>query len=44
LVQELVDWLGDRFEVTVDTLDGIQETIHFRLPPELADTSGEQMT
>lgn len=39
LVQELIDWLGERFDVTVETLDGIEENIHFRLPPELADRS-----
>ena len=42
LVQDLVAWLKDRFEVTLETLDGVQENIHFRLPPELADRKNDQ--
>jgi 4-hydroxy-3-methylbut-2-enyl diphosphate reductase len=37
LVQDLIARLGERYAVTVETLDGIQENVHFRLPPELAD-------
>jgi len=37
LVQELIARLGERYDVSVETLDGIQENVHFRLPVELAD-------
>ncbi len=37
LVQDLVGWLGERFDVKLETLDGIEENIHFRLPSELLD-------
>jgi 4-hydroxy-3-methylbut-2-enyl diphosphate reductase len=37
LVQDLIARLGERYDVTVETLDGIQENVHFRLPVELAD-------
>lgn len=37
LVQDLVNWLDQRFEITLEILDGIKETIQFRLPPELSD-------
>ena len=42
LVQELVAWLDERFEMMLETLDGIQENIHFRLPPELIDDTDGQ--
>ena len=35
LVQALVDRLGDLFDITVTDLDGIEENVTFRLPPEL---------
>ena len=35
LVQALVDRLRDMFDVTVTDLDGIDENVTFRLPPEL---------
>ena len=41
LVQELIDRLGDMFDVTVTDLDGIEENVTFRLPRELLD-AGEQ--
>ncbi|MGI9437932.1 MAG: 4-hydroxy-3-methylbut-2-enyl diphosphate reductase [Geminicoccaceae bacterium] len=44
LVQELITWLGDHFDTSVETLDGIEETIHFRLPAELADCPGKTVT
>lgn len=44
LVQNLVAWLGQRFDVTVETLDGVEENIHFRLPPELASDKDRQST
>jgi 4-hydroxy-3-methylbut-2-enyl diphosphate reductase len=37
LVKELIARLGERYAVTVETLDGIEENVHFRLPPELAE-------
>ena len=42
LVQELIDRLGDMFDVTVTDLDGIEENVTFRLPRELLD-AGEQI-
>jgi 4-hydroxy-3-methylbut-2-enyl diphosphate reductase len=41
LVQQLIRKLGDRFQVEVETLDGIAENVHFRLPPELADRAAD---
>ena len=35
LVQALVDRLGEMFDITVTDLDGIEENVTFRLPPEL---------
>jgi 4-hydroxy-3-methylbut-2-enyl diphosphate reductase len=35
LVQELIGKLKDHFVVHVETLAGIEENVHFRLPPEL---------
>lgn len=35
LVQDLIAWMSDRFEVTIESLDGNEENIHFRLPSEL---------
>jgi 4-hydroxy-3-methylbut-2-en-1-yl diphosphate reductase len=37
LVQELVGRLAAHYEVIVETLAGIEENVHFRLPPELAE-------
>ena len=37
LVQDLIDRLGDLFDVTVTDLDGIEENVTFRLPRELLD-------
>jgi 4-hydroxy-3-methylbut-2-enyl diphosphate reductase len=37
LVQDLIRKLGQHFAVQVETLAGIEENVHFRLPPELAD-------
>ena len=37
LVQELVARLAASYEVAVETLAGIEENVHFRLPAELAD-------
>jgi 4-hydroxy-3-methylbut-2-enyl diphosphate reductase len=37
LVRELIGKLEQRFAVQVETLAGIEENVHFRLPPELAD-------
>ncbi len=39
LVQQLIDWLKQRFVVDLDILDGIRENIQFRLPAALADRS-----
>lgn len=44
LVQNLVSWLGERFDVTVETLDGIEENIHFRLPSALDGDQDDQST
>jgi 4-hydroxy-3-methylbut-2-en-1-yl diphosphate reductase len=41
LVQQLIRKLEDRFRVEVETLDGIAENVHFRLPPELANRPAE---
>ena len=35
LVRELVDRLGEMFDVTVTDVDGIEENVTFKLPPEL---------
>jgi 4-hydroxy-3-methylbut-2-en-1-yl diphosphate reductase len=37
LVQQLVDRLAAHYDVSVETLAGIEENVHFRLPPELAE-------
>jgi 4-hydroxy-3-methylbut-2-enyl diphosphate reductase len=37
LVQDLIRKLGQHFTVHLATLAGIEENVHFRLPPELAD-------
>jgi 4-hydroxy-3-methylbut-2-enyl diphosphate reductase len=37
LVQQLVGRLADHYEVSVETLAGIEENVHFRLPSALAD-------
>jgi 4-hydroxy-3-methylbut-2-enyl diphosphate reductase len=37
LVQELIARLGDHYAVAVETLDGIEENVHFRLPSGLAE-------
>ncbi len=37
LVQELVARLAAHYDVTLETLAGIAENVHFRLPPELAE-------
>ena len=39
LVQQLIDWLKQHFDVDLDILDGIRENIQFRLPAALADRS-----
>ena len=37
LVQETIRRLKQHRSVTVETLDGVQENVHFKLPAELAD-------
>lgn len=37
LVQETIERLRAERRVTVTTLDGVEENVHFKLPPELAD-------
>jgi 4-hydroxy-3-methylbut-2-enyl diphosphate reductase len=37
LVQQLVDRLAAHYDVSVETLAGIEENVHFRLPSELAE-------
>ena len=37
LVQDLIRKLEQHFAVQLETLAGIEENVHFRLPPELAD-------
>ena len=37
LVQELISKLGERYAVQIEVLAGLEENVHFRLPPELAD-------
>ena len=39
LVQELISRLGERYAVRIEVLAGLEENVHFRLPPELADRS-----
>jgi len=41
LVQQLIRKLEAHFQVKVETLDGIAENVHFRLPAELADRTAE---
>ena len=36
LVQELISKLGERYAVRIEVLAGLEENVHFRLPPELA--------
>jgi 4-hydroxy-3-methylbut-2-enyl diphosphate reductase len=38
LVEELVARLAAHYEVDLETLAGIEENVHFRLPPELAES------
>ena len=40
LVQALVDRLGEMFDITVTDVDGIEENVTFRLPPELLVAAG----
>jgi 4-hydroxy-3-methylbut-2-enyl diphosphate reductase len=42
LVQGLIERLGDMFDVTVTQLDGIEENVTFKLPPELLATENSQ--
>jgi len=45
LVQEVIAKLRGLRPVTVENLDGVQENVHFKLPPELADVpSSEDVT
>jgi len=44
LVRDLVAWLQERFEVELETLDGIAENVHFRLPPELDERTAPRST
>jgi 4-hydroxy-3-methylbut-2-enyl diphosphate reductase len=37
LVQQLVERLAEHYDVSVEALAGIEENVHFRLPPELAE-------
>ena len=37
LVQDLIRKLGEHFAVQLETRAGIEENVHFRLPPELTD-------
>jgi 4-hydroxy-3-methylbut-2-enyl diphosphate reductase len=39
LVQDLIRKLGAHYAVQLEVLAGIEENVHFRLPPELADRS-----
>ncbi len=39
LVQELVSRIAEIRPITVELLDGIEENIHFKLPPELENTA-----
>ena len=41
LVQQLMRRFEERFRIEVGTLDGVEENVHFRLPPELADRAGK---
>ena len=40
LVQGLIDRLRDLFDITVTTLDGVEENVVFKLPRELHDAAG----
>ncbi len=39
LVREVIDRLGEFAEIEVEVLDGIEEDVHFKLPPELVEAS-----
>jgi len=41
LVQNLIDRLGLDYDVRVETLAGIAENVHFRLPPELEEHASQ---
>ncbi len=41
LIQDLIRKLEQHFVVRVETLAGIAENVHFRLPPELADRAAQ---
>ncbi|WP_448207072.1 4-hydroxy-3-methylbut-2-enyl diphosphate reductase [Azospirillum sp. sgz302134] len=42
LVQGLVTRIGELHPVTVSILDGVEEDVHFRLPPEVAGTGSHE--
>jgi 4-hydroxy-3-methylbut-2-enyl diphosphate reductase len=42
LVQDLIHKLEEHFPVQVEVLAGIEENVHFRLPPELAEPDAER--
>ena len=42
LVEQLIDRLGELFDVTVTGLDGIEETVTFKLPRVLLDAEGAE--
>jgi len=44
LVQDLVRWMDKRFDMKLETMDGVEENIHFRLPSELIDKADDQST
>ena len=37
IVQRTMQWLGQRFDARVESRPGVEENLHFRLPPRLAD-------
>jgi 4-hydroxy-3-methylbut-2-enyl diphosphate reductase len=39
LVQRTIDYLRERFSVSVEALEGIEESVHFRLPVRLMDAA-----
>jgi 4-hydroxy-3-methylbut-2-enyl diphosphate reductase len=44
LVQQAIERLKNYRDVTVETLDGVEENIHFKLPRELADVPRSDQT
>ncbi len=43
LVRDVIEWLEARFDVSVKSMDGVEENIVFKLPRELQDTQPPEL-